>query len=179
MKEYKKIEFNCGCSITEAVLELVEYAAKGKFVCGDFNGNTLYSDTVSMDSAYKTINGLTMYESMEKTKKWKENYEEQQLEHKNSIPKLEKEWIEKGHSILSEDKWELWDKCVPVRLNDLYQGMELGNCIEIIEILNKGSFEDAKLAMENQGHSGMSWGLVKAMIRSFSDKGEKFAEYLT
>ena len=174
----KKIEFCCGWSIEDAVLELIKYAHKGEFVCGDFNGNTLYSDTVSMDSAYKTINGLTMYESKEKQRKWKENYDKEEKEFEASIPRLENEWIEKGHLVLTEDKWELWDKCVPIRLGDLYHGMELGNCLEIVEILKNGSFEEAKQSMDSQGHSGMSWGLVKSMVRSFSDKGEEFAEYL-
>ena len=32
--------------------------------------------------------------------------------------------------------------------------------------------------MRNQGHSGFSWGLVRAMVKVFSDKGEEFVTLL-
>jgi len=32
--------------------------------------------------------------------------------------------------------------------------------------------------MKNQGHSGMSWGLMKSMIREFCDCGNEFLEQL-
>lgn len=89
-----------------------------------------------------------------------------------------KEWEVKGREVLSEDKLELWDKIVPIRLNDLYQGMELGNCLDIVKILNSGgSLEEAKVTMEAQNHSGMSWGLVLHMVKAFADKnGDEFFE---
>jgi hypothetical protein len=92
--------------------------------------------------------------------------------------KLVKMWIEKGHSILSKDKWDLWDKIVPIRLDDLYHGMELRCCLEICEILKTGDFVKARQTMENQNHSGMSWGLVRSMIYNFAENGKEFAETL-
>lgn len=32
--------------------------------------------------------------------------------------------------------------------------------------------------MRNQGHSGMSWGLMKSMIKTFCDCGDEFLEQL-
>ena len=88
-------------------------------------------------------------------------------------------WIEEGHKVLSEDKWSLWDEIVPIRLSDLYEGMELGQCLDIVKVLKTGDFTKAKETMENQGHSGMSWGLMKAMIKEFSDVGEEFVKTLS
>ncbi len=178
-KQYIEIEFLAGQSLDKCVLELVRWASKGEFVCGDFNGHKLYSDTVSMDSAYKEVLNTTLFERLESERKWREDIKKQELEHKEAIPRLTKEWIEKGHKILAEDKWELWDKCVPVRLDDLYKGMELGNCLEIIDAINNKTLEDAVMVMKNQGHSGMSWGLVKSMVKSFSDRGEEFCSLLS
>lgn len=178
-KQYKEIEFMCGSTIDKCVLKLIEHAAKGEFVCGEFNGHMLYSDTVSMDSAYKEVMNTTQFERLESERKWREDIEKRELEHKEAIPKLTKEWIEKGHKILTEDKWELWDKCVPIRLNDLYKGMELGNCLDIIDAINNKSLEDAVSVMESQGHSGMSWGLVKSMVKSFSDRCDEFCGMLS
>ena len=56
-KNYREIEFLCGWDIKRAVIELLEYKEKGELVCGEFNGHMLYSDTVTMDSAYLAITG--------------------------------------------------------------------------------------------------------------------------
>ena len=38
--------------------------------------------------------------------------------------------------------------------------------------------EKAKVYMEDQGHSGMSWSLVCAMIKEFCIHGEEFVMWL-
>ena len=82
--------------------------------------------------------------------------------------------------MLTEDRWELWDKIVPIRLGDLYRGMELGCSLDIIEILNNGGhFSVAEDEINSQDHSGMSYGLVCNMIREFCDRGENFVGYIT
>src|SRR5574344_1594669 len=172
-KTYKQIEIVCGYTIAECVLTLMRYASKKEFVCADFNGKMLYSDTVSMDSAYKEITGMTYYDFIEHENQMRKEIEKSEKEHQEAIPKLTQEYIKKGHAILSKDKWELWDKCVPVRLADLYKGWELDCCLDIISSIQKESIEQAISVMKNQGHSGMSWGLMKSMIKTFSDRGEE------
>lgn len=177
-KNYEKVDFMVGSNVESAVKELLMYKAKGKLVCGDFNGVTLYSDTVTMDDAYILITGKTKAELDKSHQEWRDNYDREQREHKEAIPTLSKEWITKGREILSEDKWEYWDQIVPTRLSDLYQGMELGCCLDIVKILNDGgSLDEAKDMINSQDHSGMSYGLVRAMVREFSDRGNDFAEY--
>ena len=56
-KIYEKINFRLGSSVEEAVNELLNYKDNGHLVSGNFNGVTLYSDTVTMDSAYLEITG--------------------------------------------------------------------------------------------------------------------------
>ena len=51
------------------------------------------------------------------------------------------------------------DRCVPIRLGDLYEGMELGQCLDIIKTVKDDSIAAGIEVMKNQGHSGMSWGL--------------------
>lgn len=88
-------------------------------------------------------------------------------------------WIERGHGTLTKDKWELWDRIVPIRANDLYGGMELDACLDIIDVLNEDSdMARAKLTIENQNHSGMSFGLVCSMMKAFHEKGEEFVEFV-
>lgn len=177
-KRYLEIEF-WGNTIEDAVNKLLEYREKGQLVCGEFNGVTLYSDTVTMDGAYKDITGKTKAEFDNVQQEWRNDYKRKEKEHKDRIPELTKVWMEKGREILTEDKWEYWDQIVPIRLNDLYRGMELGSCLDIVKILNNnGNLDEAKEEIENQGHSGMSFGLVCSMVKEFCERGSEFVEYV-
>lgn len=175
MKNYREIEFGFG-NIEEAVKQLKSH---NDLVKGIFNGQVLYSDIDDIDSAYKKITGKTKSEFDEAKRLSEIEYKRKEKEHKESIPKLTIEWIEKGNKILDKKHHELWSKCVPIRLGDLYKGMELGNCLEIVEQLNKGTeLEKVKPLIENQGHSGMSFGLVCSMVQSFCDRGRDFVTYV-
>lgn len=178
-KKHKEIEFTIANSIDEAMEALKEHKEKGELVCGRFNGHMLYSDTDDIDSAYKKVTGRTKQEHDSILKKRYEEYAEKVRKHEESIPELTKEWIKRGCSVLDEKYHELWKECVPIRLSDLYQGMELGFTLEIVELLNKDiSFELAKSVVKKQGHSGMSFGLVCSMIDAFCDKGNEFINYV-
>ena len=177
-KNYKKIEFYTGCDIAMVVNKLLEYKDKGEYACGEFNGHMLYSDNVTVDSAYLEITGKTKADFDKEREEWRQDYERREQEHKAKIPELSVEWIDKGHKILDEKYWKEWDECVPIRLGDLYHGMELGNCLDIVEALNNNcDLDEAKKIIDGQDHSGMSYGLVRVMIKSFCDRGEEFYTY--
>lgn len=176
--KYKEIDFGFG-TIESAINKLSEYKERGELVYGEFNGKKLYSDTDDLDSAYKKVTGKTKAECDEYARIRHEEYEEQKRKHKESIPKLTKEWIEKGNTILDEKYRELWAECVPIRLGDLYQGMELKCCLDIVIELNNGcTLDEAKAIIESQGHSGMSFGLVCSMVKSFCDRGSEFVSFV-
>ena len=175
---YREIEFGFG-NIESAVKELNSYKEKGELVFGVFNGQKLYSDIDDLDSAYKKITGKTKAECDEAERIRHEEYVESERKHKEAIPELTKEWIEKGNTILDEKYRDLWAECVPIRLDDLYQGFELGACLDIVKELNAGcDLEVAKGIIEKQGHSGMSFGLVCSMVKSFCDRGNEFASFV-
>lgn len=177
-KNYREIDFFPGRNIKECVNELLEYKAKGELVFGVFNGHKLYSDTITMDNAYREITGKTEKEYNDYLKRQFEEYEKEKQEHIDNIPKLTQYWMEKGREILDKSKWELWDRIVPIRLNDLYQGMELKQCLDIVTLLEYDKFEEAKELINNQGHSGMSYGLVCSMVKEFSLIGADFINYI-
>jgi len=61
----------------------------------------------------------------------------------------------------------------------MYKGMELGNCLDIVMKLNSECKLDvAKEMIEDQGHSGMSFGLVCSMVKSFCDRGDEFVKFV-
>lgn len=174
-KEYQKIEFLPGESIKEAVAKLVLYEKMGESACGEFNGHMLYSDSVSIDSAYMDICGCTQFEAKQQIKEWCADNREKVEEHQKSIPHLTAEWVEKGHKVLDEKYWKLWDTRVPARLGDIYRGMELGSSLDIISGLNSGAkMDEAIKALKDQNHSDMSYLLVADMVKNFSDRGSEF-----
>lgn len=61
-EKYGQVGFPLGSTIEQAVNELLSYREKGKLAVGKFNGVTLYSDTVTLDSAYREITGKTKTE---------------------------------------------------------------------------------------------------------------------
>lgn len=173
---YTKIEFGPGESIDSAITRLQK---SQHLVCGSFNGQVLYSNLDDIDSAYKKITGKTKKEFDSQMKAEHDQYLVEERKHKESIPQLTKEWIEKGNTILAEKYHNDWAQCVPARLNDLYHGMELGACLEIIKKLNDGcSLPNAKEIIFGQNHSGMSFGLVCLLVKSFCDRGSEFATYV-
>ena len=168
---YRKIEFGAGDSIERAMQNLARFKERGELVYGEFNGQKLYSDIDDVDSAYKKITGKTKPEFDAERKAENDRYKEEQEKHKEAIPELTKEWVEKGNVILDEQYHEKWAKCVPIRLDDLYQGMELGATLDIVKELNAGcELDKAKEIIEAQGHSGMSFGLVCSMVKSFCNR---------
>ena len=174
-KKYREIQFCAGQSLETAIKELKECK---ELVCGSFNGQMLYSDIDDVDSAYKKVIGKTKAEFDEERQKEYEEYEAENKRHEEAIPELTKEWIEKGNAILDGKYHELWAKIVPVRLKDLYKGFELGACLDIVKELNVGcELETAKKIIEDQGHSGISFGLVCSMVKSFCDRGAEFVSY--
>ena len=175
--KYRKLEFYYG-SIEDFVYLLLHYKEKGELVYADFNGHRFYSDTVTMDGAYKEITGKTKAEFDYMVKEQEDAWEEQKRGHETSIPKKTKYWREKARGIIKEDKLDHWDEIVPIRLKDLYQGMELGCCLDLAVLLKEGAFEEAKEMLNNQGHSGMSYGLVCAMLKEFVDNGEEFLKFM-
>lgn len=177
-KIYNEIDFYPGRNIEDCVNELLKYKEKGQLVFGSFNGYKLYSDTVTLDSAYKLITGRTKKEFDDEIRRQNDEYQRQKQEHINNIPKLTQYWMEKGREVLDSSKWKYWDSIVPVRLNDLYQGMELGQCLELVSLLKEDKFDEAKELINNQGHSGMSFSLVCSMVKEFSSKGEEFIDFI-
>ena len=177
-KEYKCLEF--WGKLDNAVTLLLTYKAAGVLAYIDFNDHCLYSDEVTMNSAYLECLGKTKSEFEEVQRKWAEEYHRHKEEHEAAIPQLTEEWVAKGHEVLDSKYWEQWDKIVPIRLGDLYEGMELGNTLEIVEHLNSGgSLEDAdRIMRDEQDHSGMSASLVIAMVSEFCDRGKEFEKYM-
>ena len=176
--EYKELYVLAGASIEDVVRDLIVYKKHGLKACAEFNGVMLYSDTVTLDSAYIAITGVTKAEYNAVQKAMLEQYIQRENEHKGCITKLIEEWKEKGRLILDEKYWSHWDDILPVRLSDIYHGMELPMCLDIVKALNNGRrLKTVKRILDNQDHSGMSYYLVRVMVKELCDRGADFYDY--
>ena len=178
----REIDFYAGCNIEDAYKQMKRCAiTTGRDCFGMFNGKKLLS-TYTLDECYKKVTGLTKSEYEEKRAKEREEYLRKEAEFKESIPKKVEEYKEKAIGIIPDDKIERWNEIVPIRLNDLYRGMELDCWLELVAELNKDipkeeKFEKCKEMFMKQGHSGMSASLVRIGLKEFHELGEEFVEY--
>ena len=177
--QYAQIEFVAGTSLSECINEL---SNKNTLCYGIFNGHPIYSDNLNRDEIFIRICGMTEQDLESRKKQAALDYEKQEKEFKKRIPTMAKKYFALAKGVIADDKLEKWNQVVPIRLNDLYKGMELDATLDIIKELNKADennnhFAEAKQKFESQGHSGMSWGLMCSMLIEFAPNGEEFVNY--
>jgi hypothetical protein len=56
--EYQEIKFSLGDNVESAVKKLLKYDEPNKVAFGVFNGVVLFSDTVTLDGAYKEVTNM-------------------------------------------------------------------------------------------------------------------------
>lgn len=180
----KQVEIWGALNLDDALKKVKEEAEKFGCVCwAVFNMEKIYS-TDSVDGAYIKVCGCTKAEYDEKVRKEQEEWERQVREHKANIPALTEQYRKEARGLVIEEELEFWDKCVPIRLNDLYQGMELSCTLSIIRVMKDESISlDERLVkahrvFDSQGHSGMSASLMFSMLCKFCPNGDKLVEYL-
>lgn len=181
-KERRKIELCAGTSIDGAVAELKMKANELKTACYcSFNGVELTSED-SVDDAYIKVTGKTREENDKEFEKFVEEYTRREEEHKARIPELTERYRKEAVGLVKEDKLEEWNKIVPIRLGDIYQGMEVVQTLDICKIMRDEETDyDTRLhnaydLFMESGHSGMSAHLTATMIKEFCPHGEDVAD---
>lgn len=178
----KEIEIMPGDNITSAWKTLLKESANCEDTChAVFNGHDIYS-TDTLDEAYKKVTDRTKAEFDKDMEDWKKDYELKKLEHKEHIPELTKKYCDEARGVILESEYDFWDEIVPIRLGDLYKGMELDCTLDLCRIMRDEKLaygERLKKAYDKfmaQGHSGMSAGLVASMLRRFCPDGNDLAD---
>lgn len=178
----REVEFYPGQNIEDAWKSLLKESIKTGEVCyGKFNDHEIRS-TDSLDEAYLKVVGNTKAEHDKAMQDWRDEYNRHKEEHKARIPELTEMYCEAARGVILEDEYDYWDKIVPIRLGDLYEGMELGNTLDLCKIMRDENLTyDERLrkaydVFMNQGHSGMSASLVASMLRKFCPDGEDLAD---
>lgn len=179
----KELYFTAGMSIEDAICFLNDCSKNDGNECyGVFNGKEIFS-TESEDEIYKKITGNNKNEFNKKLEEDIAEHKRIDDEFKRRIPFLIDEYIQKADGIIPVENIPLWNKMVPIRLNDLYRGMELDCWLDLIKIMNSDKTDEeimvlCKNQFNEQGHSGMSASLVLRGLEELHHKGKIVADYI-
>ena len=178
----KEITLYAGMTIDDAWAKLrEECSACGETCYCSFNGVEIYSNE-SLDDAYKKIWGTTKPEHEKKEKEYLEEIKREEEEHKKNLPSKAEDFKKRARGLVLDEELEYWDKIVPIRLGDLYHGMELEEVLKTCAVMRntKLSYDErlrkAYDMFMDAGHSGMSAGLTSSMIKRFCPDGADVAD---
>lgn len=164
-----------GYCLKDVVSELLWNKQQGKEVYCEFNGVTLTSPDVTLDNAYLAVTGMTYAECQENEKRRIEKWKQEEEEHKKNIPNLKKQYLLDSLYLINPDQIDEWVEVIDARLSDLYNGFDLASAIEIMKALDSNvSIKEAQKIIDRQGHSGMSYGIVRLVVKQFSPRGQEF-----
>ncbi len=171
----EELELLCGDSIEIAVKKLLKAKAEGKHVFANFNGVKLYSDNVTLDSAYMEICGCTKKEYDEEMKKdiekIKKRLEEDRRYAIENIPNQ----VEKGKEYIYPFRHEDWAKTVEADANGDYYGLITKYAIEIMSAIEEEKpIEELVEIFKNQNHSNWSASLTRSVVMKYSRNGYPF-----
>lgn len=76
------------------------------------------------------------------------------------------ERIERFNKLKYTKNQSEWEECVTTREDDLYNGVEVDDALEIMEILDE-YYEKISNKLSEQGHSGGSMMMLQSMIQHF------------
>jgi hypothetical protein len=145
-----------------------------------FNGHVLDSFCHNnVDRVFKEVLGVSKKDYDKVVKAKREEIRRENDEFQKRVPEIINDYIERGHKILDEKYHKLWDECVPVRVNDIYHGLECNACLDLIQMLNNGDdFDDVNEVFNNQDHSGLSHAMVCSMLVQLCDRGSDFIKHV-
>lgn len=148
-------------------------------LCFTDHNDRICVSTMSENKIFQILSGYDKdtYYQIENAARAERLETQQKLEEerKKNIPFLIEKYTERAKKIVEMQFLEKFIEIIPVRVNDLYNGMEIGASLEIIKSLNEGMyFNEVKTIMENQNHSGASWGLVMRILIAFCKRGRLF-----
>lgn len=175
MKTRREVVIEWGNTIQNALNKLKQlsnlYDNEIEYYC-KFNG---YELTSSM-----TLNDATMLVAGVNEETLNDLYK--QLSNTIDTPKFDiiKDYRSRARGIIREDKLKQWDDIVPIRVDDIYNGSELGSTLTLVKMLDidDASFTVVKAEFISQNHSGISTNLMFQLLKEFSIYGEEFVDFI-
>ena len=127
-----------GERLDDVVKNLLDAKKNGDHRFAEFSGFILDSDTITWDSAYELITGLTRDEYINKEKQSK--FEKEIIENvEKQLAYYERpNWIERGKAIINPERQEDWEEHVNNSVKGLFHGKDISKALDIMEALEEG-----------------------------------------
>lgn len=136
--KYQTVEYNTD-SLADIVVKLVTAAATGNMICTKYKDHILYSDKVSLDSAFLEIFGVSYAEALAASQTSDSPTAGDALDEASIMEAI----VHRGHVILESQYFELWKHYVTKYISS--PGfIEIFNCtLDILERVNRGNLKEA------------------------------------
>jgi hypothetical protein len=170
-KEYLEVTIP-RARLNDVVEELLKYQANGELVCTVFSGHRLYSDTVTLDSAYLEVTGETAADFFKRLRA--ENFEAAMKRYSDNL----RDWEEKSIPIIAPKYRDKWFSYLSWYVANKEYGL-IKATLKIIKILNDNQdFEAAIKTIHEAEKAGTSMSSVASLVTIFCDRGDEFIQYL-
>lgn len=153
-----------------------EYDKKGEFVSCEFNTFTLDSK-MTPDQIYLMVTGETREKFNEEVEKERRKHQMKKEEQIKKAPELAAKYIAEGKELLPEASQEKWQEYVNLNVESLYGDFILKSFLEVAKSLQENlPFEEIRKQIDEQGHSGYSYSILKNTLIELTDNGDKLFE---
>ena len=171
----EEIRICAGESLSDAVEKLLKAKEEGRHVYCTFNGYTLDSDTVTLDSAYIEILGCTKKEHEERmAREIEESKKRREIAEQKAIKKIPKQ-INRGKKLMYSFRHDEWKELVEADATGMYTGLLTEDMLTIMEAIeDEKPVEDIVKIFDEQGHSGWSASIARNAVMRFSKNGYPF-----
>lgn len=95
-------------------------------------------------------------------------------ERKTALQASITEWKNRGYEVVYPQRKDEWDKCVEARADDLYDGREVAQALDVMEALENGAAVEEANKIAEKGSSGASWSMLMNIVVKFSKRGPEF-----
>lgn len=136
--KYREIECPSR-SLADTVVTLITAATKGDLICTKYQDHMLYSDKVSLDSAFLEVFGVSYAEALYSTQAADLPGVADTLDEAS----IKESLIQRGHTILESQYHELWEHYVTKYISSPGFIEIFNHSLEILERVNRGNLKDA------------------------------------
>ncbi len=168
----EEIEFEGGILLDDAIKLLLDARHNGQSVYGVFSGHLLHSDTISEDSAYLTVTGMTKNEFLEARAAYLKQQRSANEIARKKLPTL----IERGKSIIFPERHTDWEQHVSVNAR-IYDSIYIEPAIKVMEALEEGkTIKETTELLESLIPNKEDWYYVQNTVYQYSRRGPEFYE---
>lgn len=170
---YSVSTVHAGTSLHDVITYLVGEALKGNFICCEYEGHKLYSDKVSVDSAFTQVYGVSYEQYLAETQQ-----EITQAAGNISPNRVVDIRLASAANYVAPDKLQIWEAYKTQSLNGPTQGSEIVHIENILKYLHAGEMSKAAdYLYKIRGSSDIRNQVLKVSV-NLSNYGEQFLIYL-